>query len=755
MDLYTVPLASGDTASFTVDYMPEDFEGELGLSPHITQYDIEGNVVDSYPLIEYLARSDSDRYVGNSNLRLTPAEIDEIAEQVRDEFNLSMDEVESTQGYDTMVGNTGFNEAGFTEIEGFYDNPAAARAAYQSENDNLIVPAGLSEDASTGGEIFARPRVGDGQWQYFELGTNPEGDTGITVFDAYGDGTIEVNDFFAVPNVDTDNMAEAVDQYLTTGAVDTSANQTVVEGVDQRYVGWPADQEFQRLMPGDTDAFPVPPDARVNTMGDLNSASRSPAGTTFVPFNEQGSIDSFVNPYESNEWFQSDIYETEIALFNTDTNQVVAEMPMLPLDREGLEFVDGEYGGPLDELARAQVQPVPSTRSLRVSANEVVAEMDGTLHADGTWISDAVPDVYGDGEPAVYAIPSRQMGDNRPLLYTYWDGEDMDAPQIQIREQDQNFDWNVDEIVYLEDLDMTEDQLLAGGLHNYVTSNYEVARQERQQAAQAPLAWEGPVERKTPRPAHSGYSTGVARGYGERALLQPGDKYYGDRVHLASITDPETGRAVSEGLLSMSREGWGSAVGEERMWLVDEIQSPRQKAAGTHGWWDDPRGPVEEAIAGIMGPIDPSRMSDPEQQAMRQVLELQEKRVPPTPMREGGRWVEQQTKRGLRDAVSRNADIFGWNTAENITDRWGTSGALFNKIYDQVAPKMKLWKRLGVKPERMTNNAGREVWGVRLTPELKERLIKEGIPYYTLGGMAILGSQYGEEEEGMLFSPAI
>ena len=112
------------------------------------------------------------------------------------------------------------------------------------------------------------------------------------------------------------------------------------------------------------------------------------------------------------------------------------------------------------------------------------------------------------------------------------------------------------------------------------------------------------------------------------------------------------------------------------------------------------------------------------------------------------------SQEALADAVGRNADYFTWNTASNINNRWGTQGKLFDMIYDKITPKMKLWRQLGVKPEQMQTDNGRTVWGVKLTPELKDRLIREGIPYYTIGGMAVLGSQYGEDEDGMLFPGA-
>lgn len=382
--------------------------------------------------------------------------------------------------------------------------------------------------------------------------------------------------------------------------------------------------------------------------------------------------------------------------------------------------------------------PVAQTGAADYELGSFQADEDGNAYVQSASLPDGTAyrmTVTPQGED--YRVELYHDGDLISERYLYDD--DLLEPGREIEDVDDIADWMRGE--------------LEENANHAVTTNYgrggtmPAAAQARTNAP--PQEWQVPMIPRSPSPQHSGYDRSVHEGYGERALIQQGDTFYGDQTHLTLPRNPRTGKPFAEGMLSMSREGWGPTIQGERMWLADEVQSPRHTRGSMRGWREDPYSVVEQALMDIRDREDVSQLPLTDRMMIEDVERKIADRVPPTPGRTGGKWVEQQLAQGLGEAVSRGADYFGWNTASGMRDRWPTEGALFDKIYDKAGPKSKIFRRLGLKPERIDAADGNTYWAIRLTPEIKDRLIREGIPYYALGGMAILGAA-GEDEDAAL-----
>lgn len=126
-------------------------------------------------------------------------------------------------------------------------------------------------------------------------------------------------------------------------------------------------------------------------------------------------------------------------------------------------------------------------------------------------------------------------------------------------------------------------------------------------------------------------------------------------------------------------------------------------------------------------------------------------------------WPWHGTARSLQRALGDNAEFFGWPTAETQYARYydkapqdypetsfmrqnaTNTGRMFQKLYDKELGGNRRWRQLGLEPTRQ-DIGGRSYWTVKLTPDIRKRLNESGIPYYAVGGAAVLGGVDDEED---------
>jgi hypothetical protein len=134
----------------------------------------------------------------------------------------------------------------------------------------------------------------------------------------------------------------------------------------------------------------------------------------------------------------------------------------------------------------------------------------------------------------------------------------------------------------------------------------------------------------------------------------------------------------------------------------------------------------------------------------------------PRNMPAADRWKWQAMARELDAAVADHKDALAWTTGdeqyrryftrtpegylssgnEQMAEKAAGTERMFTGLYDRDMVKDKRWKQLGLTP-RMRRFDGANYWVVDLTPQVREKLAKSGIPYYTVGGAAVLGQQEG------------
>ena len=108
----------------------------------------------------------------------------------------------------------------------------------------------------------------------------------------------------------------------------------------------------------------------------------------------------------------------------------------------------------------------------------------------------------------------------------------------------------------------------------------------------------------------------------------------------------------------------------------------------------------------------------------------------------------------LRQAVENGYTAIGWTTAEQQVGRWSREYEEGYRIeYDQNIPKFmrKYTKQWGGKVEGLNLENGEEVWGVMITPEMRESVLYEGQPLYSLAETydEYEDAYYGDDEEWM------
>lgn len=113
-------------------------------------------------------------------------------------------------------------------------------------------------------------------------------------------------------------------------------------------------------------------------------------------------------------------------------------------------------------------------------------------------------------------------------------------------------------------------------------------------------------------------------------------------------------------------------------------------------------------------------------------------------------WPELLLKDALQEAVDRDAPYIGWLDGNRQSDRYGPEDGVWEGLksfYDRRLPNSKLFKELGLdKPQRgrvMLKNdffpKQDNSWFVKLPPEVKEKIRKNGLPLFSLGALATYG----------------
>jgi len=113
-------------------------------------------------------------------------------------------------------------------------------------------------------------------------------------------------------------------------------------------------------------------------------------------------------------------------------------------------------------------------------------------------------------------------------------------------------------------------------------------------------------------------------------------------------------------------------------------------------------------------------------------------------------WPELLLKDAMQEAVDRDAPYLAWLDGERQAGRYGPEDGVWEGLksfYDRRLPNSKLFKELGLdKPQRgrvMLKNdffpRQDNSWIVKLPPEVKEQIRKNGLPLFSLGALATYG----------------
>ena len=107
--------------------------------------------------------------------------------------------------------------------------------------------------------------------------------------------------------------------------------------------------------------------------------------------------------------------------------------------------------------------------------------------------------------------------------------------------------------------------------------------------------------------------------------------------------------------------------------------------------------------------------------------------VPDAPFRDT--YHEYVLKRLIRIAAEQDYDSIGWTPAQIQVERWSEEFAEGYRIeYDQDIPKFlnKYGKKWGTKVGKTVLDSGTEIWSMAITDEMKESVLTEGQPLYSL-----------------------
>ena len=161
--------------------------------------------------------------------------------------------------------------------------------------------------------------------------------------------------------------------------------------------------------------------------------------------------------------------------------------------------------------------------------------------------------------------------------------------------------------------------------------------------------------------------------------------------------------------------------------------------------------------AGVFNPQDMQKLADIQSYKLHQE---NPSGIPEMIMAKG--WEDHGFKRSLQKAVDQDKDYLTWNTGEisariNSTPKEGHEGQKFayDKKYPGIIKRLinQFDSSITVEKVRVGTEKGKtaEVWGIKLTPKLKNALRKKGFANFASGGMVgyangggVVGSQPGD-----------
>jgi len=121
-------------------------------------------------------------------------------------------------------------------------------------------------------------------------------------------------------------------------------------------------------------------------------------------------------------------------------------------------------------------------------------------------------------------------------------------------------------------------------------------------------------------------------------------------------------------------------------------------------------------------------------------------KIPVAPFKET--WPDLQMKQQVLDAADSPAEWIGITDANTLRSR---GEEISDAFQEQRLPNTlrKILQPFGgeqMEQLPLQGNAAARAWIARLTPEMKERIRKEGLPLMTVAMMAVLGQQAGQQE---------
>ncbi len=120
-------------------------------------------------------------------------------------------------------------------------------------------------------------------------------------------------------------------------------------------------------------------------------------------------------------------------------------------------------------------------------------------------------------------------------------------------------------------------------------------------------------------------------------------------------------------------------------------------------------------------------------------------------MRKTDQWVDAALKNALADALRTRADYLTTGSGEMARDMTMGQASGQSEFYDKIVPRRlaRLAKKYGAEVEDVAIQTGRglmKVPGVRLGPELRDRVREQGIPLFSVGGgLYVLGAGNADE----------
>ena len=178
-----------------------------------------------------------------------------------------------------------------------------------------------------------------------------------------------------------------------------------------------------------------------------------------------------------------------------------------------------------------------------------------------------------------------------------------------------------------------------------------------------------------------------------------------------------------------------------RMLFVEELQSDWHNEGHAKGYRSAEYVDYDALFDELSKKLENSQISyDEYLKENDRLLDLDEQQrkkgigtVPNAPFKDN--YHEFVLKRLIRMAAEEGYDSIGWTTADIQSERWSDDYAEGYRIeYDQDIPKFlrKYGKQWGAEVSKTTLRNGEEVWNMDVTPAMKESVLYEGQPKYSM-----------------------